>query len=57
MLIFIKPQLNLLQKYNANEGFPYYLLDENHVNIDIKPYGENTKIFEAVLRFCKTAIT
>ena len=39
----MKPQINLFQKWTAIDRFPYNFLSYNRVNINIIPYGENTK--------------
>ena len=39
----MKPVINLFQKWTAVDMFPYNFLSYNRVNINIIPYGENTK--------------
>ena len=42
--ILMKPHINFFQKWAAVGRFPYHFLSHDHVNINIRPYGENTKI-------------
>ena len=41
---FMKPQINLVQKRTPVQRFPYHFWSKNRVKLNIKPYGENTKI-------------
>ena len=42
--IFLKPHVNLFQKWTEIDRLPYHFLSYNHVNINIMPYAENTYI-------------
>ena len=40
----MKTQINFFQKWTAIDRFPYHFLSYKRVDINIIPYGENTKI-------------
>ena len=42
--ILMKPRINLFQIWTAIDKLPYNFLSYNRVNVNIIPYGENTKI-------------
>ena len=53
--IFMKPQINLVQKWTAIQRFPYNFLSKIRVKLNIIPYGENTKI--PILKLLKQNLT